>query len=123
MGFPPRGIADRTRDAAYGRLIPVPAQILYLKSETSNRFPEQNVYRTVFRDRLFFDLVGSSRMKELRAPAPDIEQPEEYRAGHCQRLCAIVNRSVTQNVENSARIGDPCRQDSWRRHRNGVTAL
>lgn len=34
------------------------------------------------RDKLFLDLVGPTRMKELRAPVPDIEQPEEDRGDH-----------------------------------------
>jgi hypothetical protein len=32
------------------------------------------------------DLIGSVRMKELRAPVPDIEQPEKYLLHHPEQL-------------------------------------
>ena len=43
---------------------------------------------SVTRSNHLFDFIGSACMKELRAPVPDIEWPEERRAhhGHGRRL-------------------------------------
>jgi hypothetical protein len=48
---------------------------------------------------ILLNLAGSARMKELRAPVPDIEQPEEHRAhhGHEQKVAMMLRQGETDD--------------------------
>jgi hypothetical protein len=45
------------------------------------------------------DLIDSVRMKELRTPVPDIEQPEKYCAyhGHGQKVTMMLGQRETDD--------------------------
>lgn len=53
----------------------------------------------LLREKILLDLAGSARMKELRAPVSDIEQPEEHRAhhGHEQEVAMMLGQGETDD--------------------------